>query len=77
MRAKTHPNAYLRCTEDQNGPAGLDNGVARAGGLLDLVDLLKSPLHGGSEIVIDVLGVLDEASLVTVTAVRDRDQNMT
>ena len=52
--------------EDQNGPARLDDRVTAASSLLDLVDLLESPLHGGSEVIIDVLAVLNEAALVAV-----------
>ena len=66
MRAKTHANAYLRCTEDQNGPAGLDDGVTAAGSSLNLLDLAKSPVHAGSEVLVDVLEVLDDADLVAV-----------
>ena len=68
MRAKTHPNAYLRCTEDQNGPAGLDDGVTAAGSSLNLLDLAKSPVHAGSEVLVDVLEVLDDANLVAVAS---------
>ena len=66
MRAKRHVYAYLRRTEDENGPAGLDDGVTAAGSSLNLLDLAKSPVHAGSEVLVDVLEVLDDANLVTV-----------
>ena len=36
---------YLGGAEDQNGPAGLNERVAAASSLLDLVNLVESPLH--------------------------------
>ena len=59
----------LRSAHEQNGPAGLDNGAATASRLLDLVDLIEGPLHRGSEVLVDVLEVLNEADLVAVATI--------
>ena len=58
--------AHLGRAEDQNGPAGLNDGVTAAGSSLNLLDLAKSPVHAGSEVLVDVLEVLDDTNLVTV-----------
>lgn len=57
-------------TENEHRPARLDNGAARACGLLNLLDLLQCPFHRRGEIEVDVFEVLDEADLVAVSPVR-------
>ena len=58
--------AHLGRAEDQNGPAGLDDGVAATRGGLNLLDLTESPVHAGGKVLVDVFEVFDDADLVAV-----------
>lgn len=63
-------------SEDEHWPARLHNRVSSPGGGLNLLDFSESPLHRGSDIVIQVWKIRNNANLVAVTA-EERNTDVT
>lgn len=60
--------------QQKDGPSRLDNRVAASSGLLDLADLGECPFHGGSEILVDVLNIIDDSGLVPIAPIYQKEK---
>lgn len=63
--------SYLDRTENEDRPTRLYDRVATPSGLLYLMNLGDGPFHGCGKIQVDIFQVLNEADLVSVTAVHE------
>ena len=57
----------LWCPQDDNRPSGFHNWLPRARSILDLANFFNRPAHRAVKICIDVLQILDNAYLVSVS----------